>query len=53
VVQLSVIPHTLEVTTLGGYAVGRRVHLEADQIAKFVQQLLGPYTAARRRRKTR
>jgi riboflavin synthase len=53
VVQLSVIPHTLEVTTLGGYAVGRRVHLEADQIAKFVQQLLGPYTAARRHRKTR
>jgi len=48
VIQISVIPHTLDVTTLGRAAVGTRVHLEADQVAKFVQQLLGPYRRARR-----
>jgi len=47
VVQISVIPHTLEVTTLGRARVGTRVHLEADQIGKFVQHLLAPHRAAR------
>lgn len=48
VVQLSVIPHTLEVTTLGRARVGTRVHLEADLIGKFVRQLASPYLAGRR-----
>jgi riboflavin synthase len=48
VIQISVIPHTLEVTTLGRAGVGTRVHLEADQVAKFVRQLLEPYRRARR-----
>jgi len=51
VVQISVIPHTLEVTTLGTARVGTRVHLEADLIGKFVQHLLAPHAAARGRRK--
>jgi riboflavin synthase len=42
-VQISVIPHTREVTTLGRARVGTRVHLEADLIGKFVQHLLAPY----------
>jgi riboflavin synthase len=50
VVQISVIPHTLKVTTLGRARVGTRVHLEADLIGKFVQHLLAPHAAARRRR---
>ena len=45
VVQISVIPHTREVTTLGRARVGTRVHLEADLIGKFVQHLLAPYRA--------
>ena len=51
VVQISVIPHTLKVTTLGRARVGTRVHLEADLIGKFVQHLLAPHAAARGRRK--
>jgi riboflavin synthase len=51
VVQISVIPHTLKVTTLGRARVGTRVHLEADLIGKFVQHLLAPHAAARRRRR--
>jgi riboflavin synthase len=43
VVQISVIPHTRDVTTLGRARVGTRVHLEADLIGKFVQHLLAPY----------
>jgi riboflavin synthase len=46
VIQISVIPHTLRVTTLGRARVGTRVHLEADQVAKFVRQLARPYRAA-------
>ena len=52
VVQISVIPHTLEVTTLGRAGVGTRVHLEADLIGKFVQHLLAPHRAAGRRRRS-
>jgi riboflavin synthase len=51
VVQISVIPHTLEVTTLGRARVGTRVHLEGDLIGKFVQHLLAPHTAARKARR--
>jgi riboflavin synthase len=35
-----VIPHTLDVTTLGVKAVGATVNLEADIVAKYVEQLL-------------
>ena len=51
VVQISVIPHTREVTTLGRARVGTRVHLEADLIGKFVQHLLAPYRGRRKRRR--
>ena len=37
---ISLIPTTLEVTTLGGLAVGDRVNLEVDVIAKYVERLL-------------
>lgn len=39
VVQISLIPHTVAVTTLGVLAVGDRVHLEADIVGKYVRQL--------------
>jgi len=39
-VQISLIPFTLEHTTLGGRRPGDRVHLEADAIGKYVQALL-------------
>ena len=51
-VQVALIGHTREVTTLGGVPVGDRVHLEADLIGKFVRQLVQPYRAAPRRRET-
>ncbi len=38
--RLGLIPHTLEVTTLGERAVGDRVNLEADVVAKHVEHLL-------------
>jgi riboflavin synthase len=36
---VNLIPHTLAVTTLGGLAVGRRVNLEIDLIARYVDRL--------------
>ena len=39
-VQISLIPFTLEHTTLGDRRPGDRVHLEADAIGKYVQALL-------------
>ena len=39
---VALIPHTLEVTTLGTHKVGDRVNLEADLIAKYVEALLAP-----------
>src|SRR5258708_22403941 len=37
--QVTLIPHTLAVTTLGGLAVGAPVNLEGDLIAKHVDRL--------------
>ena len=37
---VAVIPHTLDVTTLGAKAVGGRVNLEVDVTAKYVERLL-------------
>ena len=38
---VALIPHTLEVTTLGRLRVGEPVNLEADLIGKYVEKLLG------------
>lgn len=40
-IQISLIPFTLQHTTLGERRVGDRVHLEADTIAKYVAALMG------------
>jgi riboflavin synthase len=37
---VNLIPHTREVTTLGRLAVGTRVNLEIDQVARYVERLL-------------
>jgi riboflavin synthase len=47
--RVAVIPHTLEVTTLGRKTAGDRVNLEVDVIAKYAERLLqagvaSPYT---------
>jgi riboflavin synthase len=38
-IQISLIPYTLQHTTLGERRVGDRVHLEADTIGKYVEAL--------------
>ncbi|HLH92337.1 MAG TPA: riboflavin synthase [Xanthobacteraceae bacterium] len=35
-----IIPHTLQVTTLGGLRVGDRVNLEVDQMARYAARLM-------------
>jgi len=40
VFEVYLIPHTLEVTTLGRLRAGVRVNLEADLIARYVARLL-------------
>jgi riboflavin synthase len=37
---VAVIPHTEEVTTLGGRRPGDRVNLEVDLMAKYVESLV-------------
>lgn len=41
----ALIPETLRRTTLGHAAVGDRVNLELDMIAKYVRSLVAPYIA--------
>jgi len=41
--EVQLIPHTLEVTTLGRLATGARVNLEVDLIARYVESLLKPF----------
>jgi len=37
--SINLIPHTLEVTTLGGLAPGVRLNLEIDLLARYVERL--------------
>jgi riboflavin synthase len=39
---VALIPHTLAMTTLGDKAVGAKVNLEVDVIAKYVEKLVRP-----------
>lgn len=38
--EVSLVPETLERTTLGGLAEGARVNVEVDQIARYVERLV-------------
>jgi riboflavin synthase len=46
--SLTLIPHTLAVTKLGGKALGAPVNLETDLIAKHVDRLMSPYLGGER-----
>jgi riboflavin synthase len=39
--EVYLIPHTLQVTTLGRLLPGARVNLEVDLLARYVERLLG------------
>ena len=39
--RVNIIPHTTEVTRLGGLSAGDRVNLEVDLLARYVERLLG------------
>ena len=43
--DVSIIPHTLKMTTLGALKVGSKVNIEVDIIGKYVEKLLAPRSA--------
>jgi len=43
--SINLIPHTLEATTLGSLQAGRKVNLEIDLIARYVERMLNPDTS--------
>ena len=47
--QVALIPHTLAITTLKDLAVGSRVNIELDVIAKYVEKLVEAGTGGYRR----
>jgi riboflavin synthase len=40
---VALVPHTLEVTTLGERSPGDPVQLEVDVVAKYVERLVAPF----------
>jgi riboflavin synthase len=38
--EMNIIPHTAEMTTIGEYQSGRRVNIEVDLIARYLERLL-------------
>jgi len=40
--DVNLVPHTLEVTTLGDLRAGSRVNLEVDIIARYVERMMNP-----------
>jgi len=47
VFTVSIVPYTLDHTVMGDYRPGRKVHLETDVLAKYVQQALSAETGRR------
>lgn len=43
VIEMSLIPETLERTTLGETAAGRRINVEIDLLARYAERLLQPF----------
>ncbi len=41
---VNIIPHTQAVTTFGDLTVGTRVNLEVDQLARYLERLMLPFT---------
>lgn len=39
--ELNIIPHTAEMTTLGTFVTGQLVNIEVDQLARYLERLLG------------
>lgn len=44
--EVNVIPHTREVTIIGGYGVGTTVNIEVDMMARYAERLAGQATQA-------
>ena len=42
--EVALVPHTLEVTTLGQLREGDLVNLEVDVLAKYVERIVRPYS---------
>lgn len=38
--DVNIVPHTAQATTLGAYSLGRRVNLEVDLIARYLERLV-------------
>ncbi len=47
-VEVSLIPETLERTNLGETAVGGRLNLECDVVAKYVERMMKPFAGEER-----
>ena len=46
--EVSLIPETLERTTLGEAAPGRKINVECDVVAKYVERIMGPLAGKER-----
>ena len=42
-IEVSLIPETLERTTLGEAEPGRKINVESDVVAKYVERLVQPF----------
>ena len=47
-VEVSLIPETLERTSLGDLAPGSKLNVECDIVAKYVERLLAPFAGKER-----
>jgi len=47
-VEVSLVPETLGRTTLGEAAVGRKLNVECDVVAKYVERLVAPFAGKER-----
>lgn len=44
--KLTIVPHTVQETTIAQFSVGTKVNLEVDQLARYLERLMMPASAA-------
>ena len=47
-IEVSLIPETLERTSLGTLAPGDKLNVESDVVAKYVERIMGPLAGKER-----
>lgn len=51
--ELNIVPHTVQETLINDYKVGTQVHLEVDIIARYLERMMNPNSSSKEEKKSK